>query len=107
MKNVLFLLGLSMLPLCACEGLTTREEYEAQKQKVNSYGLQNFLRDYETWSQEDKAKVTIVNSNIIIGNLPNKHEPYGISISFFIANRTQDPKEKEMFIGCLRYLQEK
>src|SRR5436190_17776046 len=98
MRNILFLLSLSIIPLYAYEDLkkpVTQEKkldvqqlFEIHKDQL-PIGLKTFLNDFETWPKEDKAKISIRGLSFMISDLnKEKHTPYGGNIGYWIDCRT-------------------
>ncbi len=85
--------------------IANRETFEFYKDQLPT-SLKMFVTDFETWSKEDKAKVTIIDLNFMISGLSDeKHAAYDGNIGYWIDCRTQTQHQRTYFIFCLKYLQ--
>lgn len=68
--------------------------------------LKAFVTDFETWSKEDRAKISIHDLSFKISGLSaEKQTPYDGCIGLWIDCRTQTQMQRVSLIACLKYLQ--
>lgn len=87
------------------EAGTQQKIFEANKAKLPA-SLRTFLDDFQSWSNEDKAKIEIVGLSFVISGLnAEKQAPYEGSIGYWIDCRTNTQQQRQLFIRCLKHLQ--
>lgn len=69
--------------------------------------LKGFVTDFQTWSKQDKEKISIFGSSFLIKGLSEeKEKEYENNLGNWIDSRTQKQNQRDNLIICLQYLKQ-
>lgn len=69
--------------------------------------LRRFVDDFKVWSKEDKSKIQIVGSSLVIGNLPDHiSQKYENNVDYYLDQHTAGKESlRRALCKCIELIQ--